>query len=256
MYWQKQVFVLLLVGLASVSSYPKRDEKVSDEEFLIKVNDNKHYKVDFFVLATEWPQGTCEWNNATHHHKCVVPSSVNGWVLHGLWPSTNAGGGRKHLGYCNNTVKFDYNKVKDLRADLDRYWPNLFAGTSSQKFWKHEYEKHGTCAALVKGFETEHIYFSRAMEILQKFDPAQVLKKADIVPSKDAYPADRIIRAANQGYGVNVCPQCSYSRGVRTISGLEVCLTNQMELMDCPHDCWRKFHCSGDIAYHPLHFEN
>jgi len=245
-----------LVLIAVIALHMATSYKYQDEEFLVDVKDNKKYHVDFFVLAMEWPQGTCEFTNATHHHTCVIPDAVPGWVLHGLWPNTKSGGGRKHLGYCNNSMHFDYNKIKDMETDLNKYWPNLYADGKRMWFYKHEYEKHGTCAALVKGFETEHIYFKRAMEQLHEHDPLAVLKKANIVPSASGYESTRILEAADHGYGVHVCPQCSYAKGVRAVTGMEVCLTNTMQLMDCPHDCWRKFHCSGQVFYHPLHFKN
>ena len=68
-----EVLVVIALVAITVSGYPNPRETVPEDEFLVEVHDNKKYKVDFFVLATEWPQGTCEWNNATHHHKCVVP---------------------------------------------------------------------------------------------------------------------------------------------------------------------------------------
>ena len=35
---------------------------------------------------------------------------------------------------------------------------------------KHEYEKHGTCAASLEGFEYEHEYFQRTLELRTKYD--------------------------------------------------------------------------------------
>ena len=35
---------------------------------------------------------------------------------------------------------------------------------------KHEYEKHGTCAASLEGFDDEHEYFQRALDLRDKHD--------------------------------------------------------------------------------------
>ena len=35
---------------------------------------------------------------------------------------------------------------------------------------KHEYEKHGTCAATVPGLETEHEFFKNALDLRDKYD--------------------------------------------------------------------------------------
>lgn len=212
------------------------------------------YHVDYFVLAMEWPQGTCEYVNATHRHKCVVSDEVKGWVLHGLWPSIK---GHHFLQYCNRSAKFDYDKVKSLEGDLMQYWPNLYADSSKMFLWKHEYEKHGTCAALVEGFETELEYFRKAMDLLHKYAPMPKLQSKDISPRVEAYESERIMSAVDFVYGAGACTQCSYYGGgsneVRVLSGLEICLTKELELMECPH-CGRKYHCTGEVFYHPLHF--
>lgn len=36
---------------------------------------------------------------------------------------------------------------------------------------KHEYEKHGTCASSVQGFETEHDFFQMTLQLKEKYDP-------------------------------------------------------------------------------------
>ena len=35
---------------------------------------------------------------------------------------------------------------------------------------KHEYEKHGTCAASVQGFENEHDFFKVSLDLRDKYD--------------------------------------------------------------------------------------
>ena len=45
---------------------------------------------------------------------------------------------------------------------------------------KHEYEKHGTCAASIKGFEHEHDYFQRTLEMRDKYSIERYYINIDI----------------------------------------------------------------------------
>jgi len=213
---------------------------------------NRKYHVDYFVLAMEWPEGTCEYINSTHKHTCVISDKVNGWVLHGLWPSSFD---HKFLQYCNHSSKFDFHKIENMRADLLKYWPNLFKDSSKYFLWKHEYEKHGTCAALVPGYETEKEYFSNAMKLLHNFDPARLLAEKKIVPREDSYDSEVVINAFKSQLGDGVCTQCSRygTHDTQVLTGLEICLSKDLKVITCPH-CGSKYNCDGDVYYHPLNF--
>ena len=43
------------------------------------------------------------------------------WSVHGLWPTQF---GKIAPNFCNTTWKFDYDSVKEIRPDLDIYWPD------------------------------------------------------------------------------------------------------------------------------------
>jgi len=214
---------------------------------------NKYFSIDwdFFMLVTEWPQSSCEYtNSSSHHHSCVIPSTVKGWVLHGLWPSTSQGGQQPF--YCK-PWKFDESKIEDLLTDLERFWPNLFADTTLTSFWKHEYEKHGTCASSVAGFESEHEFFQQAMQLRNKYDMMAVLTNSNIVPSVDPYQFSDISDAVDNEFKAKVCLECSYTKSIgQMLSGAYVCLNKQLELIDCnkcEHPCQDK-----DTYYHPIHY--
>merc|ERR1712043_26914 len=93
-------FILVLALLCQLESIDARvvtweeQEENSVDDYL-----RRHFKVDFFVLAMEWPQGTCEFVNTTGQHECVISDNVKGWVLHGLWPSDYS---KKFLQYCSS----------------------------------------------------------------------------------------------------------------------------------------------------------
>ncbi|XP_065661779.1 ribonuclease Oy [Hydra vulgaris] len=212
---------------------------------------------DYFMLVTEWPQSSCEYVNATHqHHTCIIPDAVNGWTIHGLWPSVEKG---EQPFFCE-PWKFDEDKVKDLEGNLELYWPNIFVETTPQSFWKHEYEKHGTCASSVKGFETEHDYFQKALELREKFDIMRVLSESKIVPSTDSsYQFSDIEEALKSGYSAKVCFECSgIKHSKQVLSAGYVCLNKQLEQIDCgycEHGCKTDepifYHSKSSTLYEP-----
>ena len=61
------------------------------------------------------------------------------WGIHGLWPQLSKD---KYPSYCKN-VQFDYKTLEPILEDLDKYWYSDRG--SSEKFWSHEWKKHGSC---------------------------------------------------------------------------------------------------------------
>ena len=52
-------------------------------------------------------------------------------------------------------------QLNDLEPYLVKYWTNLFADKPMDDFWKHEWIKHGTCAAQLPVLNSEHKYFQK-----------------------------------------------------------------------------------------------
>lgn len=217
---------------------------------VVRETSSTHSTQDYFTLAMQWPHGFCEDGK----HQCTVPKNVPGWTLHGLWPSSRNGRGAE---YCD--LKFDYDKVKHLEEDLFKYWPNLLTTNSMDytRFWKHEYEKHGSCASSYEGLQTMEQYFSTSIQLLHLINPAKILLDAGIVPRSEAYSAQDIYKAISNNYGGrDVCMKCN--RGV--LSELQVCLKEIQYLrkgvienavvMNCPK-CSRHHACAGKVYYRP-----
>ena len=89
-------------------------------------------------------------------HTCL--SCRTDFTIHGLWPDYNDG---SYPSFCTNT-KFNPSKVDDLLPELETEWPT-FAARGGDAFWKHEYEKHGTCATAT--FPDEHQYFRGVLDL-------------------------------------------------------------------------------------------
>ncbi|XP_062375019.1 ribonuclease T2 [Sardina pilchardus] len=181
------------------------------------------------TLTLHWPQTFCNMEHCSPH--------LDYWTLHGLWP--NAGMN------CNNTWKFNISEVQDLKADMEKYWPNLLHPTSIQ-FWSYEWHKHGTCAASVESLNSQHKYFSKALELYKRFDLTKTLKNAGIEPSEQNYQFDDIERCIWQHFGAQPKIQCVKStkgENVQELGQVEICLNTDFMPVACKkskEDLWSR----------------
>ncbi|XP_076830038.1 ribonuclease T2 [Brachyhypopomus gauderio] len=186
-----------------------------------------------FVLSSTLKFSPHEWNKLilTHHwphtfcsmEQCKTNFSY--WTLHGFWPNSGMG--------CNSTWHFNASLIKDLMPEMKTYWPDLLHPASTA-FWKHEWFKHGTCAAKSEDLNTQHKYFSKALELYHKLDLDGVLKKCQILPAENPYKLDDLEKCITDVYKVTPKIQCVPKGQEEQILGqIEVCVDKQFQLVDC-----------------------
>lgn len=191
---------------------------------------SKHTEWTKLILTHHWPQSFCSLEHCQQHFKY--------WTLHGLWPN--------HGIHCMPQWKFNMTEIEDLRNEMDAYWPNLLHPTS-EEFWKYEWYKHGTCATTVESLNSQHKYFSKALELYHKFDLTGVLAKASIVPGEDTYQAEDIENAIMEAYGGKPKIQCIHptQKGdqVQQLGQIEICVDRDFALTSCEKsvdDVWNR----------------
>ncbi|MCJ8730951.1 hypothetical protein PDJAM_G00190050 [Pangasius djambal] len=171
------------------------------------------------ILTHHWPQTFCSMEKCT--------SNFSYWTLHGLWPNTGV--------ECNVSWHFNASLIEDLLPEMKTFWPNLLQ-PESKLFWKHEWTKHGTCAAKAEALDTQHKYFSKALELYHKLDLDGVLKKSNIVPSENYYKLADVEGSISNSYGVTPKIQCvSHTKEseFQTLGQIEICFDRQFQLLDC-----------------------
>jgi ribonuclease I len=82
----------------------------------------------------------------------------NNYSIHGLWPQYNK---NKYPTYCKKVI-FSLETLNPIMDKLNKYW---YSKTNDNPhFWKHEYEKHGSCMFLDM---TELEYFTKTIELYE-----------------------------------------------------------------------------------------
>ncbi|XP_021793747.1 ribonuclease T2 isoform X3 [Papio anubis] len=127
---------------------------------------------------------------------------------------------------------------EDLLPEMKAYWPDVIHSFPNRsRFWKHEWEKHGTCAAQVDALNSQKKYFGRSLELYRELDLNSVLLKLGIKPSINYYQVADFKDALARVYGVIPKIQClppSQDEEVQTVGQIELCLTKQdQQLQNC-----------------------
>lgn len=79
------------------------------------------------------------------------------YSIHGLWPQIT----RRHWPQFCTDQSFDLARLQPLVSELHKYWHS--SRGPDRRFWKHEWEKHGTCTGM-----TEYDYFSKTLELFAR----------------------------------------------------------------------------------------
>ncbi|XP_066535155.1 ribonuclease T2 [Hoplias malabaricus] len=189
--------------------------------FFVVISEQMHSQRNWtkLILTHHWPKTFCTMEHCT--------SNISYWTLHGLWPDVGTG--------CNTSWHFNASLIEDLMPEMKTYWPDLLKPASTT-FWKHEWLKHGTCAAKDEDLNSQHKYFSKALELYHKLDLHGHLKKSQIVPSENYYKLQEFEDSILNSYGVQPKIQCvlpGKGEEFQTVGQIEICVDKQFQLTDC-----------------------
>ncbi|XP_034437639.1 ribonuclease T2 [Hippoglossus hippoglossus] len=169
----------------------------------------------------------------THHWPCsfcvMEPchANISYWTLHGLWPDKGQA--------CNSSWHFNSSQIEDLLPEMRKNWPDLLDPLSTA-FWKYEWNKHGTCAAKAEALNSQHKYFSKALELYHKLDLDSILTKFNITPSDKYYAFSQIEGVIETFYGVKPKIQCihpSKNADAQILGQIEICFHPDFTLVNC-----------------------
>lgn len=187
---------------------------------------------DILKLTQTWPPAGCIYLE-NNDRKCNISSKVVSWIVHGLWPTKR---GTEGPNFCNNTWTFNPSQVQTLRPTLDYNWPSITQDEKPEATWKHEWEKHGTCAAILPQLKNEFSYFNVTLGLHFHFDLSQILKEHGVEPlSSNTYQPQDLLTALKDGLGFYPSIYCVKEKGTDNfyMEEVEVCLDKTLTPVDC-----------------------
>ncbi|XP_074189920.1 ribonuclease T2 isoform X2 [Rhinolophus sinicus] len=126
---------------------------------------------------------------------------------------------------------------QDLLQDMKMYWPDVIHSSANRSaFWKHEWQKHGTCAAQLDALNSQKKYFGKGLDLYKGLALNSMLQKLGIIPSGNYYQIADIRDALAGLYGVVPKIQCllpKQGEEVQSIGQIELCFTKDLQLRNC-----------------------
>jgi len=113
--------------------------------------------------------------------------------------------------YCSGPA-FNEHALDPIESKLEEDWTNVEMPTELYSFWKHEWEKHGRCASILPELNSELKYFKQGLEMLNKFNIAEILKESGIVPGEKLYPSEDIYNSVYTALGKSPAVHCLHER--------------------------------------------
>lgn len=204
------------------------DNNDDDDE----LNDQQNHEWDILIFTQQWPVTTCyHWREEDKTHPCALPNRKEFWTIHGIWP-TKLG----HIGpnFCNKSSKFNVDQLAQIKENLELYWPDIDGDSSYDWLWKHEWIKHGTCAAVLENLNNELKYFSQGLAWRSRYLISNMLGASGIHPDSNN-TVIAIQTALLNELGKNPSIYCLYDneKDVSYLSEIRICFNKTLQLTDC-----------------------
>jgi ribonuclease I len=115
------------------------------------------------------------------YYLSLIKEADGFYSIHGLWPQYSL---NSYPTFCR-PVNFSLDKLKPIMDKLDKYWKS--DRCDNKQFWKHEYEKHGSCMFYpLDEFE----YFNKTIKLYEYALVNNIIKK---LSDKNSNPAKLLI---------------------------------------------------------------
>lgn len=107
-------------------------------------------------------------------------------------------------------------------------------GTPLEALWKHEWLKHGTCAAQLDELNNENKYFGQGLSWLQQYSMSSVLQKGGVLPDQ-SHTLISIHKAVVSVLNKNPSIHCIHDRKRDEVflDEIRICFDKKLTLVDC-----------------------
>lgn len=189
---------------------------------------------DVLIFTQQWPITSCISHLIQNPDgACNLFPNMTSWTIHGIWPTKL---GTIGPNFCNNSWHFQEAEIIQLEPYLIKYWGNIFAEDPQTSLWKHEWVKHGTCAAELPALSSEKKYFEKGLEWVTQYDYVAVLGKHNIYPHDiNTYSRDDINSAIADMFGVDPAIDCIYNKKTKQheLSQIKLCFDRSLHIVNC-----------------------
>ncbi|CAH0555660.1 unnamed protein product [Brassicogethes aeneus] len=217
---------LLLAVLGSISAGPLSARNPAAMAMLESIM--KKSKWDSFVFSQEWPATVC----SSSSRKCYFPENRNTWTVHGLWPSKSDG--TYGPSNCETDAEFSEATLAPILDDLEKQWTDVFGESDEYSFWKHEWSKHGTCAAQLEALDSALKYFEKGLELNTNYNLTSIFLDSNIVPG-NSYSLKQYTKAVESVTGAKSTVRCA-SKGSARVQEIRICFDKKFNVIDCFED--------------------
>lgn len=190
---------------------------------------------DYMIFTQAWPTTVClHWKSEGSGHSCKLPKESI-WTVHGVWPTRNNSKGPM---FCNKSLPFDEAALAPIATDLQNFWTNVDVPTPTYSFWRHEWEKHGTCAAALPALHTEVAYFSQGLSWIKKYNMHTILQNQGMHEG-NAYMVKNVRDAVKAEIGKLPTVHCykDSDTGKWYLMEIRLCFDKSLNIMNCPKPC-------------------
>ncbi|CAB0006227.1 unnamed protein product [Nesidiocoris tenuis] len=194
-----------------------------------RLNDNSW---DVYIFTQNWPASVClSWEEKQKGNACFGAANKTSWTVHGIWPTKL---GTIGPSFCNMSLPFYPEGIYSIKDELNEVWSPIEKHRKSNVFWKHEWEKHGTCADSMPMYPFEYSYFNQGIKWSRQYNLTTVLSNAGINPGK-IYNVSTVWSAVKDAYGKNPHIVCFTDTASKSsyIMEIRICFSKTFELVDC-----------------------
>ena len=110
-----------------------------------------------------------------------------------------------------------------------KFWPNYYPTKTADSFWKHEYEKHGTCSQSLPDFDSELKYFNKSLDLNALYDLEKGMREK-LVPREKPYDRSTFELSLKAGVSENRRLEISCVRDKKVDDHTRVKLENESNL--------------------------
>ncbi|XP_029159421.1 ribonuclease Oy isoform X2 [Nylanderia fulva] len=172
---------------------------------------------DVLIFTQLWPMTACFiWKENSEKHSCLLPKRDE-WTIHGIWPTKYNTKGPE---FCNSSLPFNASALAPLQDELKENWIDIQNGSEPYTFWKHEWNKHGTCAVVIKALNNEYKYFQEGLKLHDTYNMINVLAKANVLPGQK-YMIETMLTGIQK------------KTGELYVSEIRLCFDKALQLTDC-----------------------